>query len=182
MSTNPLISLWEVLCEGSFYVLSDMLMWEWRKAQAWGCSHGIPLEYLRIFKRITLGMPKASPPLRRLSWGRLRWTKFLSLYILCAILGASFYFSFSFALFCLFAGHPLFFIDYHEVVFVELSFYHFTYYVLFLECYFILLLFSFCLFAGHIHVGSYPSCVGERHAPLFHLNTPVLRLYLVEYS
>ena len=29
--------------------------------------------------------------------------------------------------------HPLFFIDYHEVVFVELSFYHFTYYVLCLE-------------------------------------------------
>ena len=29
--------------------------------------------------------------------------------------------------------HPLFFIDYHEVIFVELRFYHFTYYVLCLE-------------------------------------------------
>ena len=34
--------------------------------------------------------------------------------------------------------HSLLFIDYHEVVFVELSFYHFTYYVLFLERHFIL--------------------------------------------
>ena len=46
----------------------------------------------------------------------------------------------------------LFFIDYHEVVFVELCFYHFTYYVLCLER---LFTFSFvCLFAGHILVGS----------------------------
>ena len=72
--------------------------------------------------------------------------------------------------------HPLFFINYHKVVFVELRFYHFTYYVLCLER---LFTFSFvCLFAGHILVGSYPSCVGESHAPLFRLNTPLLRLYL----
>ena len=25
-------------------------------------------------------------------------------------------------------------------------------------------------------------CVGERHAPFFYLNNPLLRLYLVEYS
>ena len=49
-------------------------------------------------------------------------------------------------------GHPLFFIDYHEVIFVELSFYHFTYYVLCLERIFT---FSFvCYFAGHMLVGS----------------------------
>ena len=39
----------------------------------------------------------------------------------------------------------IFFIDYHEVVFVELGFYHFTYYVLFLERHFILLSVLFCL-------------------------------------
>jgi hypothetical protein len=33
------------------------------------------------------------------------------------------------------------------------------------------------LFSDHINIGSYLSCLGERHAPLFHLNTPILRLY-----
>ena len=53
-----------------------------------------PLWISRTIKRQSLGMPKASPLLHRLSWGRLYWTKFLSLYILCAMLGASFYFQF----------------------------------------------------------------------------------------
>ena len=57
----------------------------------------------RTFKRQNLGMPKTSPLLHRLSWGRLRWTKFLSLYILCAMFGAYFYFQF----FCYFASHML---------------------------------------------------------------------------
>jgi len=35
------------------------------------------------------------------------------------------------------------------------------------------------LFSDHINVGSYLSCLGERHAPLFHLNTPILHLYLL---
>ena len=41
----------------------------------------------------------------------------------------------------------------------------------------------FCLFAGHMLVGSLLCLCGrERHAPLFRLNTLVLRLYLDEYS
>ena len=43
-------------------------------------------------------------------------------------------------------------IDYHKVIFVELSFYHFRYYVLCLER---LFTFSFvCYFDGHMLVGS----------------------------
>ena len=53
-----------------------------------------PLWISRTIKHQSLGMPKASPLLHRLSWGCLRWTKFLALYILCDMLGASFYFQF----------------------------------------------------------------------------------------
>ena len=76
-------------------------------------------------------------------------------------------------------GIPLIFIDYHKVVFVELRFYHFTYYVLCLER-----IFTFSLFVCWSYLCLDPSfiCVGERHAPLFRLNTPLLRLYLFEYS
>ena len=66
---------------------------------------------------------------------------------------------------------------------LKLCYYHFTYYV----CYswsFILFCFQFVLvcFLVMYFVGSQLSCVGERHAPLFHQNTLVLRLYFVEYS
>ena len=44
-------------------------------------------------------MPKAFPTLHRQPSGRFIETTFLSLYILCVVLGASFYFSFSFVLF-----------------------------------------------------------------------------------
>ena len=60
--------------------------------------------------------------------------------------------------------HPLFFIDYHEVVFVELSFYHFTYYVLCLEH---LFTFSFFLFAGHMLVGSLLCLCGRETRSVF---------------
>ena len=54
--------------------------------------------------------------------------------------------------------HPLILIDYHKVVFVELRFYHFTYYVLCLEH-----LFTFSLFfAGHIFVWILSLFVWER--------------------
>ena len=45
---------------------------EWTKAQAWGCPHGIPLDIKRRLKRLSLGMPKASPLLHRQPSGRLR--------------------------------------------------------------------------------------------------------------
>ena len=48
---------------------------------------------------------------------------------------------------------------------LKLHFYHFTYYVIFLEHHFILL--SVCLLVMYF-VGSLLSCVEERHAPLFH--------------
>ena len=101
MSTNPLISLWEVLCEGSFQVPKERIMKKLKMDQSsiLGMPPWHPLWISGTIKRQILGMPKASPRLHRLSWGHLRWTKFLSLYILCAILGASFYFAFSLVLF-----------------------------------------------------------------------------------
>ena len=84
------------------------------------------------------GDAQGTPTLHQQPSGHFVETTFLSLYILCVILGASFYFALSFVLF-------------------------------------VILLVIFLLDPCFI-------CVGERHAPLFHLNTPVLRLYLVEYS
>ena len=80
-----------------------------------------PLKYSRSHKRLSLGMPKASPSSSTII-GFTHGTILLFFYTLCVVLGASVCFYFQFV--CV-------------------------------------------LFSGHINVGSYYSCLGERHAPLF---------------
>ena len=123
------------------------------------CSSDLFLSFerhgdVRMEKSSSLGMPPWNPPeifkniqasklvdaqgiptLHQQPSGRFVETTFLSLFILCAMLGASFCFQFYFVCFLV--------ISLLDPTFI---------------------------------------CVGERHAPLFYLNTPLLRLYLVEYS
>ena len=66
------------------------------KSQSWGGSHmDPPLQYSRIHKRLSLGMPKASPSSSTII-NFTHGTIFLFLYTLSGILGASvcFYFQF----------------------------------------------------------------------------------------
>ena len=57
---------------------------------------------------------------------------------------------------------------------LELSFYQFAYYMLFLERQFV-----FVFLLDRYNVGSQLSCVAERHARLFHQNTPAYHVYLL---
>ena len=50
---------------------------------------------------------------------------------------------------------------------LKLSFYHFTYYVLFLDLLCVFISVCFILFDGHYNVRSYHPCLGERQAPIF---------------
>ena len=103
-----------------------------------------PLWISRTIKRQSLGMPKTFPLLYRLSWGHLRWTKFLSLYILCAILGASFYFQF-----CLFGcwSYPC----WNLALFVwERDTLRFLIWILLYFDYILLSILSYCLFASKL--------------------------------
>ena len=77
------------------------MIWEderWTKAQAWGCPCH-PQHISKKYKRQSLGMPKASPSSSTKISGFFQNTIFLFLHMICVILGASFYFAFSFVLF-----------------------------------------------------------------------------------
>ena len=90
------------------------------------------------------GMPWESPPLHRLSWGRLRWTKFLSLYILYAMFRESFCFQF-----CLFVcwSYPCWIL----ALFVwERDTLRFFIWILLCFTYILLSILSYCLFASKL--------------------------------
>ena len=76
------------------------MIWEdegWTKAQAWGCAYH-PQEISKKYKRQSLGMPKASLLHQQNYQVIFQDTIFLFLHMICVILGAPFYFSFSFFL------------------------------------------------------------------------------------
>ena len=122
--------------------MNDTVMWEWRKAQACGCSHGIPLEYLRRFNHLSLDIPT----LHQQPSGRFVETTFLSLYILCAILGASLCFAFIFVLF-VFWSYSCWIL----ALFVwERDTLHFFVWILICFAYIFLSILSYCLFASKL--------------------------------
>ena len=124
--------------------------WRWIRAQAWGWPHGTPSEYQEPSSIKAWGCLAHGTPSKYQEPSSVKaWG--------CP-------------------KHPLFFIDYHEAVFAELSFYHFTYYVLCLERLFAL---SFVFFSGHMLVGSLFYLYGRESRAAFSFESPVLRLYRV---
>ena len=86
----------------SFTREDDARRWRMNKSTSLGMPPWHPPGHSRRIKRLSLGMPKSSPLLHRQPSDRLRWNYFFTLYRLCVVLGASFYFALS-----LFAGHVL---------------------------------------------------------------------------
>src|SRR5215203_6066348 len=103
LCTNPLMSLLEVWCEGSFQGSreeDDILRSRRMKSLSLGMPRGSPLHISRRLKHLSLGMPKASPSSSTKYQVPSLETIFLFGHILCTLLGASvcFYFCFCFVI------------------------------------------------------------------------------------